>query len=80
MALRSLAALADRAPSQARRVVDTMTWLAASGFPHQGVPIPGTRDQRYYPVPPHGVRYLVDGDELIVLRITDVRRRRKPLR
>jgi hypothetical protein len=77
-ALADLEELAERARTQAERVVDAMEWMAAVGF---SLGRPMTRAglaERYWSVPPQGVYYYVDGDLLIVTRIHDARRRRRP--
>ena len=54
-----------------------MEWMAETGF-SLGRPIPGT-EERYWPVPPLGVIYRVDGRHLLrVLRVMDGRRRTRP--
>jgi len=74
--LRNLAVLAERAPVQARNVIDRALWLAESGFPHQGRPT-GIGRQRYSPVPPQGIFYRVDENDLVIIRVADARRRRR---
>lgn len=53
-----------------------MEWMAATGM-SLGRQVMGT-DERYWPVPPLGVLYRVDGDTLRVVRVIDARRRRRP--
>lgn len=51
-----------------------MEWMAETGF-SLGRPIPGT-DERYWPVPPLGVIYRVEGRHALrVLRVVDSRQR-----
>ena len=76
-ALTDLEELAERAPQQAAKVYDAAAWLARQRFPNLGRHVPGL-DCRYWPVPPQGIFYLVEGDELTVLRVWDSRRRRRP--
>jgi hypothetical protein len=72
LALQDLAAAADWSVPQSRAVVDEMQRMARRGFSlgrlteRLGV--------RYWPVPPLGVLYSVDGDELRVVQVVDVRR------
>jgi len=52
-----------------------MEWMAETGF-SLGRSIPGTTE-RYWPVPPLGVIYRVEGGQLLrVLRVVDNRQRR----
>ena len=76
-ALDDLDELAERAPSQAARVLDAATWLARQRFPDLGRHVPEL-DCRYWPVPPQGVFYLAEGDRLLILRVWDSRRSRGP--
>lgn len=47
--------------------------MAQTGF-SLGHPVPGT-DERYWPVPPLGVFYAIDGAQMQVVEIVDRRRR-----
>ena len=68
---------ADWSRGQAEAVVNAMEWMAETGF-SLGRPIPGT-NERYWPVPPLGVIYHVEGRHLVrVLRVVDSRQRRRP--
>jgi hypothetical protein len=54
-----------------------MEWMAETGF-SLGRPIPGT-EEWYWPVPPLGVIYRIEGAGwLRVLRVVDSRQRREP--
>jgi hypothetical protein len=54
-----------------------MEWMAETGF-SPGRPIPGTAE-RYWPAPPLGLVYRVEGRHLPrVLRVIDSRQRREP--
>jgi hypothetical protein len=58
-------------------MVNAMEWMAETGF-CLGRPIPGT-SEHYWPVPPLGVIYCVEGRRLLrVLRVVDSRQRRRP--
>lgn len=59
---------------QARAVVEAMERMSQRGF-SLGKPT-GRPGIRYWPVPPLGVFYSVEGDELRVLQVVDVRRLR----
>ena len=76
--LRNLAVLSERAPVQEQGVLEVIKQFAARGFPDSGRPIPEHRKQRYISVPPQGVFYQVKGDDMIIIRIADSRRRKKP--
>ncbi len=56
--------------------VNAMEWMAGLGF-SVGRTVSDT-EERYWPVPPLGVFYRVDGDTLRVVRVIDARRRRRP--
>jgi len=73
-ALDDLAAAADWSVLQARAVVEAMERMSQRGF-SLGKPT-GRPGIRYWPVPPLGVFYSVEGDELRVLQVVDVRRLR----
>jgi len=76
-ALDDLHCAAEWSPGQAEAVVNAMEWMAETGF-SLGRSIPGT-DERYWPVPPLGVIYRVEGRYLLrALRVVDSRRRREP--
>jgi len=77
LAIRNLAALVERAPVQAERVVAAAEKFAVTGFPDRGRRVP-ERKQRYLAVPPQGIFYRVVGDDLIIVAVRDARRRRKP--
>ena len=69
-ALADLQCAAEWSRGQAEAVVNAMEWMAETGF-SLGRPIPGT-GERYWPVPPLGVIYRVEGRRLlIVLRVID---------
>ena len=54
-----------------------MEWMADTGF-SLGRSIPGT-DERYWPIPPLGVIYRIEGRRrLRVIRVIDTRQRREP--
>ena len=57
-------------------MVNAMEWMAEAGF-SLGRDVPD-KAARYWPVPPLGVFYRVEGDCLYVLEVIDVRRRGKP--
>jgi plasmid stabilization system protein ParE len=78
-ALADLEELVERAPGQAGTVYEAVNWLARQRFPNLGRHVP-EMDCRYWPVPPQGVFYSVEGGELQVLRIWDTRRRTTPRR
>lgn len=63
----------------AAAVLHAMEWMARTGF-SLGRRVSGgaIRDQRYWPVPPHGVYYHVDADLMIVTAVVDARSRREP--
>ena len=71
-ALADLAAAAEWSIPQARAVVEAIERMADRGF-SLGKPTdrPGVR---YWPVPPLGIFYVVEGDELRVIQVVDVRR------
>jgi hypothetical protein len=76
-ALDDLQCAAEWSRGQAEAVVNAMEWMAETGF-SLGRPIPGTTE-RYWPVPPLGVIYWVEGRHLLrVLRVVDSRQRREP--
>jgi hypothetical protein len=76
-ALVDLECAAEWSRGQAEAVVNAMEWMAETGF-SLGRPIPGTAE-RYWPVPPLGVIYRVEGGQLLrVLRVVDNRQRRGP--
>jgi len=75
-ALRDLERAAGWSSDQAAAVVNAMEWMAGSGFSVGRRA--GDTEERYWPVPPLGVFYRVDGDTLRVLRVIDARRRRRP--
>jgi hypothetical protein len=75
-ALDDLGELAERAPVQARKVLDAATWLARQRFPNLGRYVPEL-DCRYWPIPPQGLFYKAEVRELLVIRVYDGRRRRK---
>lgn len=76
-AIDDLENLASRAPSQAAAVVAAVEWLAAMERAGVGRVV-GAYGLRYWPVPPQGIYYYPRGDDLIVARIRDARRRRIP--
>jgi plasmid stabilization system protein ParE len=76
-ALADLGELADRAPAQAAAVVRAAEWLAHLKTPAIGRYIPEF-EALYWPVPPQGIVYNVEGDEVIIERIRDSRRRLEP--
>jgi plasmid stabilization system protein ParE len=71
-ALDDLGAAAEWSQPQARAVVQEMERMSRSGF-SLGKPT-GRPGIRYWPVPPLGVFYNVEGDEMRVLQVVDVRR------
>jgi hypothetical protein len=73
-ALSQLETAAEWSRVQAAAVVDAMERLAAHGL-SLGRRVPGT-DELYWPVPPLGVFYWVDGATLEVVEVVDRRRRR----
>jgi len=76
-ALADLQCAAEWSLGQAEAVVNAMEWMAETGF-SLGRPIHGTAE-RYWPVPPLGVVYRVEGRHLLrVLRVVDNRQRRAP--
>ena len=72
-----LTELAQRAPVQAAAVYRTAHWLAEQQFSRLGHPVAGT-NELYWPVPPQGILYRVGKGELVITRVLDTRRRRKP--
>ena len=75
-ALDDLERAAEWSPGQAGAVVNAMEWMAGAGF-SLGRSV-GDRPARYWPVPPLGVFYRVEGENLYVLEIIDARRRVRP--
>lgn len=76
-ALHDLECAADWSRGQAEAVVNAMEWMADTGF-SLGRSIPGT-DERYWPIPPLGVIYRIEGRRrLRVIRVIDTRQRREP--
>jgi hypothetical protein len=76
-ALHDLECAADWSLGQAEAVVNAMEWMAETGF-SLGRPIPGT-EERFWPVPPLGVIYQLEGRRALrILRVIDGRRRRNP--
>jgi hypothetical protein len=76
-ALDDLARAAEWSIRQAREVIWEMERMSLSGF-SLGKPT-GRPGVRYWPVPPLGVFYMVEGDELRVVQVVDARRlRRQP--
>lgn len=75
-ALGQLEAAAAWSPTQAQAAVNAMEWMARSGFSLGR--LAADPDERYWPVPPLGVFYLIAPDQLKVLRVVDIRRRREP--
>ena len=71
-----LAQAAEWSSVQATAVVDAMTWMAATGF-SLGHHVAGTSDL-FWPVPPLGAVYRIDGRAMHVLRVIDMRRRKEP--
>jgi hypothetical protein len=55
--------LAERAPMAAAAVLEAMEWMARVGF-SVGRPVGDEGRERYWPVPPHGVYYRLEGDAL----------------
>jgi hypothetical protein len=53
-----------------------MEWMSEAGF-SLGRDVPD-KAARYWPVPPLGVFYRVEGDSLYVLEVIDARRRQEP--
>jgi transposase len=74
--LSDLANAAGWSRVQAEAVVNAMTWMAETGF-SLGRRIRQS-GERYWPVPPLGVVYRVQGDTMIVLEVIDARRRVEP--
>jgi hypothetical protein len=52
--------------------------MAETGMAHLGHRDDEGRNRRYWPIPPQGFFYRVDGPDLVVLEIRDARRRRRP--
>jgi hypothetical protein len=75
-ALQDLRSAAEWSPAQAAAVVNAIEWMSEAGF-SLGRDVPD-KAARYWPVPPLGVFYRVEGDSLYVLEVIDVRRRREP--
>ena len=75
-ALADLAALAERAPVTARRVVSAVETFASWGFPDIGVPLPGRRE-RFLVVSTQLVIYQVAFNRVVVTRVVDARKRRQ---
>ena len=73
-ASQDLIRLAEHSPRRVSAVVSAMEWMARVGF-SLGRPIAG---QQYWPVPPLGVFYRLDGDVLNVTAVVDTRQRRDP--
>ncbi len=73
VALEELARAAAWSRPQAEAVVNAMEWMAETGF-SLGRPVEGT-EELYWPVPPLGVFYALQGDLLEVLEIVDRRRK-----
>jgi len=76
-ALADLIALADRAPAQAAAVVRAAEWLAQLHTPAIGRHVEGYGGL-YWPVPPQGIAYTVEGGEVLIHAIHDARQRREP--
>jgi plasmid stabilization system protein ParE len=76
-ALADLERAAEWSLPQAGAAVNAMTWMAMTGF-SLGRKMPGPGVRYYWPVPPLGAFYRVDGDTLRVLRVIDSRRRKEP--
>lgn len=75
-ALTDLERVADWSAIQAAAVVNSMTWMATTGF-SLGHRVAGT-DDLFWPVPPLGAFYRIDHDTMRVLRVIDMRRRKEP--
>jgi hypothetical protein len=75
-ASRDLIELPERSPRRAAAVLAAMEWMAKGGF-SLGRPVANEDEDRYWPVPPLGVFYRVDGDVLVVSAVVDTRRRRE---
>jgi hypothetical protein len=74
-ASRDLIELAERSPRNAGAVIAAMEWMAKVGF-SLGRSVAGDIDERYWPVPPLGVFYHVEGGLLVVSAVVDTRQRR----
>lgn len=78
-ALADLDELAQAAPRQARRVHAVIEALADGPFPGMYREVEGRPGEHVLSAPPHAVFYrIVGGNQLVVLRIRDARRRRQP--
>ncbi|MHB8509759.1 MAG: hypothetical protein ACYDGR_14115 [Candidatus Dormibacteria bacterium] len=75
--LRDLEVLAERAPAQAASVYNAAVWLASLQVARIGRHV-RDRDDLYWPVPPQGIFYFVKDQDLVIVEIVDVRRRRDP--
>jgi hypothetical protein len=62
---------------QAEAVINSLTWMAETGF-SLGHHAAGT-DDLYWPVPPLGAFYRIEGQTMHVLRVIDTRQRKGPL-
>lgn len=74
--LADLESVADWSSVQAAAVVNAMTWMATTAF-SLGHHVAGT-DDLFWPVPPLGAFYRIEGDTMRVLRVIDMRRRKEP--
>ncbi len=75
-ALADLQGVAAWSLVQAEAVVNSITWMATTGF-SLGHRVAGTADL-FWPVPPLGAFYRIDGTTMHVLRVVDMRRRKEP--
>jgi hypothetical protein len=76
-ASRDLIELAERSPRRAAAVDGVDGQGQAKGGFSLGRPVANEDEDRYWPVPPLGVFYHVDGDVLVVSAVVDTRRRRE---
>ena len=76
-ALGDLGQAADWSLLQAEALVNSLSWMAETGF-SLGRHVSGT-DDVYWPVPPLGAFYRIDSNTMYVLRVIDPRRRVEPL-
>lgn len=72
-ALADLRELAEWSQPRARAVVDAMEWMARVGFSLGRA----VGEERYWPVPPLGVFYVIHQDVIYVTAVVDARRRRQ---
>ncbi|HEV2953266.1 MAG TPA: hypothetical protein VG015_04175 [Candidatus Dormibacteraeota bacterium] len=74
--LDDLEELVERAPVQGLKVYEMAVWLARQRFPNLGRYVP-EMGCRYWTVGDQGLFYKVDRGKLLVVRVHDLRRRRK---